>query len=52
MDGAAPDKAKILYDSIKNFPNLVECNLGGAIGPALGVHTGPGLVGIIIEKLY
>jgi len=52
MDGAAPDKAKILYDSIKNFPNLVECNLGGAIGPALGVHTGPGLLGIIIEKLY
>ena len=52
MDGAAPDKAKILYDSIKNFPNLVECNLGGAIGPGLGVHTGPGLLGIIIEKLY
>lgn len=52
VDGNAPDKAKMLYDTIKTFPNLVECNLGGAIGPALGVHTGPGLLGIIIEKLY
>lgn len=52
MDGNAPDKAKMLYESIKDFPNLIECNLGGAIGPALGVHTGPGLVGIIIERLY
>lgn len=51
MDGDAPDKAKALYDTIKDLPNLIECNLGGAIGPALGVHTGPGLVGLIIEKL-
>ena len=51
MDGNAPDKAKLLYDSIKDFPNLVECTLGGSIGPTLGVHTGPGLVGLIVEKL-
>ena len=51
LDGNAPDKATMLYDSIKDFPNLVECTLGGAIGPALGVHTGPGLVGFIVEKL-
>lgn len=51
MDGNAPDKAKLLYESIKDFSNLVECTLGGSIGPTLGVHTGPGLVGLIVEKL-
>lgn len=51
MDGNAPDKAKTLYDTIKDFPNLAECNLGGSIGPTLGVHTGPGLVGFIVQKL-
>jgi len=51
LDGNAPDKATMLYDEIKNFPNLIECTLGGSIGPTLGVHTGPGLVGFIVEKL-
>lgn len=51
LDGNAPDKAKMLYDAIKDFPNLIECTLGGSIGPALGVHTGPGLIGLIVEKL-
>lgn len=51
LDGNAPDKAKILFDSIKNFDNLVECNLGGTIGPALGINTGPGLVGFVVEKV-
>ena len=51
LDGNSPDKAAMLYDAIKDFPNLIECTLGGEIGPALGVHTGPGLVGIIVEKL-
>ncbi|MDS0524559.1 DegV family protein [Clostridium sp. SHJSY1] len=52
LDGAAPEKAKILYDSIKDFKNIVECNLGGSIAPSLGVHTGPGLVGFIVERIY
>lgn len=51
MDGDAPEKAQALYDLIKDDPNLIECTLGGEIGPALGVHTGPGLVGFIIEKV-
>ena len=51
LDGNAPDKATMLYDAIKDFPNLIECTLGGEIGPALGVHTGPGLVGFIVEKI-
>ena len=51
MDGNAPEKAKILFEAIKDFPNLIECNLGGTIGPALGINTGPGLVGFIVEKV-
>lgn len=51
LDGNAPDKAKALYNLIKDLPNLVECILGGEIGPALGVHTGPGLVGFIVQKV-
>lgn len=51
LDGNAPDKAKSLYNLIKDLPNLVECILGGEIGPALGVHTGPGLVGFIVQKV-
>lgn len=51
LDGNAPDKSEMLYNSIKEHPNLIECTLGGEIGPALGVHTGPGLVGFIVEKI-
>ena len=51
MNGNAPDKADLLYNSIKDSPNLVECNLGGMICPALGVNTGPGLVGFIVEMV-
>lgn len=51
LDGNAPDKAQTLFDSIKNLPNIVECNLGGTIGPALGINTGPGLVGFVVEEV-
>ena len=44
MNGDAPDKADLLYNTIKDSDNLVECTLGGMIGPALGVNTGPGLL--------
>lgn len=51
MNGDAPDKADLLYNAIKDSDNLVECTLGGMIGPALGVNTGPGLVGFIVEMV-
>ena len=52
MDGNASDKAHMLYETIKDYPNLIECNIGGCISPMLGVHTGPGLIGLIVERLY
>ena len=51
MNGDAPDKADLLYNAIKESDNLIECTLGGMIGPALGVNTGPGLVGFIVEMV-
>ena len=51
MNGDAPDKADLLYNAIKDSDNLIECTLGGMIGPALGVNTGPGLVGFIVEMV-
>lgn len=51
MNGNSPDKADALYNNIKDSKNLVECTLGGMIGPALGVNTGPGLVGFIVEMV-
>lgn len=51
LDGHGLDKVENLYDSIKDLPNVVECTIAGTIGPALGVNTGPGLVGLAIERV-
>ncbi|BCZ46240.1 hypothetical protein psyc5s11_23070 [Clostridium gelidum] len=51
LDGYGMDKVQSLYDAIKDLPNVVECTIAGTIGPALGVNTGPGLVGIAIERV-
>jgi len=51
LDGNGFDKVQNLYESIKDLPNVVECTIAGTIGPALGVNTGPGLVGLAIESV-
>jgi len=51
LDGYGLDKTQNLYESIKDLPNVVECTIAGTIGPALGVNTGPGLVGLAIERI-
>lgn len=51
VNGNASDKVQWLMDTIKDLPNLVEYNIAGITGPALGVNTGSGSVGIVIEKL-
>lgn len=51
LDGNGLDKVQSLYDAIKDLPNVVECKVAGTIGPALGVNTGPGLVGLAIERV-
>ena len=51
LDGDGLDKVQSLYEEIKDLPNVVECKIAGTIGPALGVNTGPGLVGLAIERV-
>lgn len=46
LEGAAKDKAKELYEIFKDVTgirNLMMCH----VSPAMGVHSGPGLVGLV-----
>ena len=49
MHGDALQEAKEMFERIKTISNVTSLNMG-SIGPVLGVHTGPGLVGIAIIK--
>ena len=51
LDGNGEDKVQSLYETIKDLPNVIECRIAGTIGPALGVNTVPGLVGLAIERV-
>lgn len=50
VEGHAKTEIKDFYEKVKDLPNLNNVNIS-TLGPALGVHTGPGLVGICIEKI-
>ncbi len=47
MHGGAIKEGRALYDNISKLPNIIETGFG-EIGPVLGVHTGSGLLGIVI----
>lgn len=49
LNGGAPEEGRKLVESVKALNNVVNLYTGD-IGPALGVHTGPGLVGLIIKE--
>ena len=49
MHGDALQEAKAMFEKIKALSNVTSLNMG-SVGPVLGVHTGPGLVGIAIIK--
>lgn len=51
LEGHGKEKAHALVEEINKMPNVVECNYAGTIGPALGVNTGPGLVGFALERV-
>lgn len=50
MHGYAEKEALRIKDILSELPNVKEMFFG-QIGPALGVHTGPGLVGVCIHRL-
>lgn len=49
MHGGAVEEGKKLYDYLSTNPNITSLNFGD-ISPVAGVHTGPGLVGVVIVK--
>lgn len=49
LQGGALEEGKKLYDSFKGLPNLSSIYFGD-ISPALGVHTGPGLLGVVVVR--
>ena len=50
LHGHSEEDCKDLYNSFKDLDNINNIETG-SIGPALGVHTGPGLVGFIVQEV-
>ncbi|HEY5524081.1 MAG TPA: DegV family protein [Clostridium sp.] len=50
IEGDSLESGTELYNSIKSLNNVNEVNIA-TVGPALGVHTGPGLIGLIIQEV-
>jgi DegV family protein with EDD domain len=49
MHGGAEEEGLKFYESFKNVENVTYLGFGD-ISPVAGVHTGPGLIGIVIMK--
>lgn len=50
LHGGVLEEAKSFLESIKNLNNIVNIDIA-QISPALGVHGGPGLLGLAIQKV-
>ena len=50
MHAAAEDEGKKLLEKIKELPEIKE-NYFGEISPVMVVHTGPGLIGVVLTEL-
>lgn len=50
IEGDALDTGTEMFNSIKDLNNVNTVNMA-TVGPALGVHTGPGLIGLIIQEV-
>ncbi|NMM62723.1 DegV family protein [Clostridium sp. P21] len=51
MNGGAQDECKKVFEDFKLIPNITFLGMGD-ISPVAGVHTGPGLVGIVIMREF
>ncbi|MDV4150198.1 DegV family protein [Clostridium sp. AL.422] len=50
LHGGVLDEAKSILESMKNLDNILSIDIS-QISPALGVHGGPGLLGLAIQKV-
>jgi len=46
MHGDAKEEAKYLFDELKKIKRIKDIHFG-EVGPVIGVHTGPGVVGLV-----
>ena len=51
LQGGALEEAKNFMESLKGLKNIVSLDIS-QISPALGVHGGPGLLGLAIQMVY
>lgn len=49
-NGAAREDVERIYNAISKFPNLLSINMIGDISPVSGVHSGPGLIGLVMVE--
>jgi DegV family protein with EDD domain len=47
VHGDALEESKKVMEKISNHPNAISVEFGGYISPVSGVHSGPGLVGMV-----
>jgi len=47
VHGDALEESKKVLESISSHPNAISTEFGGYISPVSGVHSGPGLVGMV-----
>lgn len=50
MHGDALEDSNWFYDNIKSEARITSMNYGGCISPVSGVHSGPGLVGLVMVE--
>ncbi len=48
--GAAYEDTERVYNIISKFENILSIHLSGDISPVSGVHSGPGLVGLVLVE--
>lgn len=50
VEGAAKEESNLLFNLLKDNPRVNNVEIT-TLGPALGVHTGPGLIGLAIQEV-
>lgn len=50
LEGMAEKEANQLLDTLKTHPNISVVGIR-PVGPAMGVHTGPGLIGATLQRV-
>lgn len=50
MSGDAQEEAEQVLQELKKHPNVISAQYGGTISPVSGVHSGPGLVGVLFVE--